>query len=164
MIDIPNSFWSFSLSFYSETEVKKACLDLQERLNADVNMLLFLLYQAGQGKRLSEAEINRIDQLVHPWRSGVIHPIRSARDNFKQSNNQLTADEKNDFKSQLMATELQAEKLQQTMLESLEIEWVSTSPKVAAHLNLEAYAKLIICHKRDFTQLLNAFENKYKLS
>lgn len=164
MIDIPNSFWSFSLSFYSETEVKKACLDLQERFDADVNMLLFLLYQAGQGKRLSEAEINRIDQLVHPWRSGIIRHIRAARNNLKQPNDHLTVDEKNTFKSQLMATELQAEKLQQSMLETLEIECIVAAPKTAAQLNLDAYAKMINCEQRDLATLLNAFENKYSLS
>ena len=144
--------------------MQKACLDLQERFDADVNMLLFMFHLAGQGKQLSEAEIERIDQLVHPWRSGVIHFIRSARHNLKQPNDHLTTDEKSEFKSQLMATELQAEKLQQTMLETLEIEWTSASPPMAAQQNIDAYAKLIACQKHDLSELLNAFKNKYKLS
>lgn len=164
MIDSPKSFWTFSLSFYAEPAVKKACLELQERFGADVNLVLFMLYQAGLGRQLNALEIKRIDQTVYPWRSGVIQQIRSARNNLKQPNEHLTTDEVREFKSQLMATELQAEKLQQSMLETLEIEWLPAAPKIAAHVNLEAYAQLLNANKQDIAGLLEAFEHKYQLS
>ena len=44
-------FWQFSLRFYRMPQVADACIELQERAGVDVNLLLFLLWQASQRRQ-----------------------------------------------------------------------------------------------------------------
>ena len=46
-------FWQFSLRFYRLPGVAEACIELQEQAGVDVNLLLFLLWQASLCRRLS---------------------------------------------------------------------------------------------------------------
>ena len=163
MAELQNSFWEFSLSFYASTEVQKTCLNLQETLGADVNIVLFMLFNAKQGKQLSEVAIRTINHAVTAWRENIIQPIRSARKNLKHAKHSLSNAQQDQFKTQLMATELQAEKLEQAMIEAVEITWVSVSPEQAASTNIQNYAHLLGCDSTtdDFRTLLNCF-NKHQ--
>jgi uncharacterized protein (TIGR02444 family) len=44
-------FWRFSLRLYRAPGVGDACIVLQEETGVDVNLLLFLLWQAKSGAR-----------------------------------------------------------------------------------------------------------------
>ena len=43
---VASPFWQFSLAFYRQPGVADACIRLQEEAGVDVNLLLFLLWQA----------------------------------------------------------------------------------------------------------------------
>ena len=104
-----NPFWDFSLAVYGRPGVAAACLDLQDRLGLDVNILLFLAW-AGQGcgVRLDRAELERIDAAVAPWRAEVVRPLRAVRRRVKAEDAALY--------ERLKAAELAAERLQQDRL------------------------------------------------
>ena len=58
------SLWDFSLGFYQDTATQAACLDWQDRLGGDVNVLLYHLFLASQGVILTPQDSARSDAAV----------------------------------------------------------------------------------------------------
>ena len=54
-------FWRFSLKFYRQPQVAEACIALQDGAGIDVNLLLFLLWQAAEGRTLAVAEVDALE-------------------------------------------------------------------------------------------------------
>jgi hypothetical protein len=50
-----NPFWTFSLEIYSSKAVQEACVELQDVSGVDVNVMLYVLWLADRGRRLSVA-------------------------------------------------------------------------------------------------------------
>ena len=69
-------FWRFSLQFYRLPKVADACIALQEQAGVDVNLLLFLLWQARQRRRLSAADVAALEAKIAPWRDATVIPLR----------------------------------------------------------------------------------------
>jgi len=106
-------FWTFSLAFYRQPGVAEACLRLQDEAGVDVNVLLFLLWQASGGRTLSRAEVAALDQHVASWRQTAVIPLRILRRALKSPPAMLTADVAEGYRSRIKAVELEAERLQQ---------------------------------------------------
>lgn len=82
-------FWAFSLALYARPGVAAACLDLQDRFGADVNLLLLCLWRAHKGfNGWAEGEFARIEAAVAPV-NAALKPLRQARRALKD----LQADE-----------------------------------------------------------------------
>ncbi|WJR77851.1 TIGR02444 family protein [Bradyrhizobium sp. NP1] len=111
------SFWTFSLAFYARPGVADVCLDLQDRHSVDVNVLLFLLWQAARGRRLAEGEIRRVTALVADWRQHVVLPLHSVRRFLKAPAVDWPAEQLHALRERVKADELQAERLQQETME-----------------------------------------------
>lgn len=78
------AFWEFSLMLYSRPGVAEACLRLQDRLGADVNLLLFGCWVgACGGGRLADADWRRLIGGTGSWRSGIVEPLRQVRRRLK---------------------------------------------------------------------------------
>lgn len=105
----PNPLWSFSLAVYARPGVAAACLDLQDRLGQDVNLLLFAAW-AGRdcAARLTAEDLDRIDGAVAGWRDGMVRPLRALRRQAKTEDPALY--------KRLKAAELEAERVQQDRL------------------------------------------------
>lgn len=104
-----NPFWDFSLAVYRRPGVPAACLDLQDRRGADVNVLLFAAWAgAACGVRLTGAELARLDAAVAPWREEVVRPLRAVRRRVKGEDDGLYV--------RLKAVEMEAERIQQDRL------------------------------------------------
>lgn len=72
-------FWAFSLSLYDRPGAAQACLALQDRLGADVNLLLLGFWRARRGYAgWADAELERVEAAVAPV-NAVLHPLREAR-------------------------------------------------------------------------------------
>ena len=67
-------FWRFSLQFYALPGVAPACLVLQDKGGADVNLLLFLLFLAETGRQVTRDDVARLDAHVKTWREGTVVP------------------------------------------------------------------------------------------
>jgi uncharacterized protein (TIGR02444 family) len=78
-----NPLWDFSLALYALDGVAPACLELQETLGIDVNLLLFCSWRAWLGIALEPADIQAVDAGVAAWREDVVHPIRALRQRLK---------------------------------------------------------------------------------
>jgi uncharacterized protein (TIGR02444 family) len=72
-------FWRFSVRFYAVPGVAPACIELQDQAGVDVNVLFFLLWNATEGRALSQAEVADIDRKVNAWRNAAVVPLRNIR-------------------------------------------------------------------------------------
>lgn len=118
-INTPQTFWDFSLSFYARPTVQHACLELQNAYKADVNLLLFLVFQANRGQRLSALEISSINDEVRVWREHVIQPLRQLRRQLKVPLLAINNEAQERLRKEVKRLELDSEKLQQEFLETL---------------------------------------------
>jgi uncharacterized protein (TIGR02444 family) len=109
-------FWRFSLRFYRQPQVADACIALQEEAGVDVNLLLFLLWQATLGRELSQGEVEALEARVGPWREMTVVPLRAVRRALKSPPRLLAAPAAEAFRTKIKAVELEAERLQQESL------------------------------------------------
>ncbi|PWR25166.1 TIGR02444 family protein [Zavarzinia aquatilis] len=73
-------FWRWSIACYDRPGVAAFCLDLQDRLGRDVNLVLLLVFLAGQGFRpLSPTEIAAVERAAAPFRQWALLPARARR-------------------------------------------------------------------------------------
>ena len=143
-------FWRFSLRFYRHPDVAAACIALQDQAGVDVNLLMFLLWNATLNKTLSQATVEDLDRRIGPWRANAVIPLRELRRALKSPPPVVHPGAAEAFRTRIKAVELEAERLQQqTMYElapSLKFE-LATSPLDAARGNVEAYQA---ANPRDF--------------
>src|SRR5580658_7843866 len=72
-------FWRFSLRFYRQPGVADACIALQDGCGVDVNILLFLLWLAGERRQIAAAEARAVCAAVGSWHDEVVVPLRTLR-------------------------------------------------------------------------------------
>jgi uncharacterized protein (TIGR02444 family) len=140
-------FWRFSLMLYGQKGVPPACLTLQDTHGVDVNVMLYGLWLATQGRRLSSGDMTTIDAAVRSWRAGVVVPLRGVRRTLKEPDDSFATPETAALRDRIKAVELEAERLQQEALFRLRApaEWGVAEPGLAkaAQANLEAYAQAL---------------------
>jgi uncharacterized protein (TIGR02444 family) len=139
-------FWAFSLGFYRMTGVPEACLVLQDRSGADVNIVLFLLWLASQKRRLRSDAVRALADKVRAWQSGVIAPIRALRRELKSDAPLLDKGTAEVFRTKVKALELEAERLQQEAMYALAPDLPSepeSSVEAAAAAHIAAYQDVI---------------------
>lgn len=119
---IDNPFWSFSIRTYRAAGVAPVCLDLQERHNVDVNLLLFCLWVgAERGAQLTPTDLAAAERAVADWHSRVVRKLRAARQWMKE---QPIAgwSEAADLRERIKREELAAERVEQAILHA----WAET--------------------------------------
>ena len=112
-----SAFWRFSLRFYARPNIAPACLELQDKAGADVNLLLFLLFLADRNRGLNTQEIATLDRAVAQWRDSVIKPLRALRRGLKQGIEFIPGPVSETFRSQIKRMELESEQIEQHRLE-----------------------------------------------
>lgn len=142
----PSPFWRFSLRTYRAAGVQEACLALQERCGADVNLLLFCGWTGRQGRLLDEQELRSAIDCVGAWQSEIIAPLRRARRAMKQPAGELAAALAPPLRRRLALIELDLERAEQALLADLYPRWSTVAPvqaQQAIAANLAGYlAKL----------------------
>jgi len=120
-MDKIRKFWEFSVHTYGLSGVSDACLTLQNRYGADVNMLLYCCWAGRIFGKLDEESFQRASRFSRSWTSNVVSPMRSVRTWMKLD----TAESKHappsmhaELRNKVKSIELEAEKLQQSVLES----------------------------------------------
>jgi uncharacterized protein (TIGR02444 family) len=121
MTDTPQGspFWRFSLQFYRLPQVADACIALQEEAGVDVNLLLFLLWQARERRQLSVADVKALEARIGPWREVTVIPLRGVRRALKSPPALVAAKVAETFRNRIKAVELEAERLQQEAMFAL---------------------------------------------
>jgi len=139
-------FWRFSLKLYRAQGVADACIALQEGAGVDVNLLLFLLWQATQRRAFTAAEVAALEHRIGGWRETTVIPLRNLRRALKSPPGLVAAGTAEAFRTRIKAVELEAERLQQEAMYELAatspLGRAVTSPAEAARLNVAAYASM----------------------
>ena len=117
MNDAPSAFWDFSLHFYAKPGIPAACLELQDRAGADVNVVLFLLYLARHRRRITRSDMATLDSTVALWREQVVRPLRTARRHLKIAGQPFAGEPAARLREEIKRNELAAERIQQLALE-----------------------------------------------
>jgi uncharacterized protein (TIGR02444 family) len=141
-----NPFWAFSLGYYRGAGVSEACLELQDNCGVDVNVVLFLLWQASQRRRLAAADVKALADKVRPWQIEVIGPIRALRRKLKSEAPLLDKGAAELFRTKIKAIELEAERLQQDAMAALAATLKTdsaSSAEAAARASIAAYASAL---------------------
>ena len=139
-----NPFWDFSLKLYASPAVQTACLDLQDGSGVDVNVLLYMLWQASLRRQLTLADAQAVLSGVDTWRADVVVPLRIARRNLKTPPPALDARGAEALRGIVKKAELEAERLQQAALFAITLPSApdadATSVRAAGVANAAAYA------------------------
>lgn len=137
-----NPFWDFSLRIYSSPAVQNACLELQDGSGVDVNVLLYMLWQASRGRRLSSEAAKAVLDAVEAWRVEVVVPLRTARRNLKAPGPAFDPGGAETLRAIVKKAELEAERLQQAALFALALpaDGAPVAVRTAAEANVAAYA------------------------
>ena len=143
MADQDSPFWAYSLRFYADPDTQAACLDAQDRLGADVNVVLYVLFQASRGTRLDPDAVRTADAAAASWRARVVQPLRDLRRDLKTHPHPLPGAAQKAVRDGVKALELRAEQAQQQHLEALNIGGREAPPAEAARNNLAAYAAML---------------------
>ena len=136
-------FWRFSLKVYGLPGVAQACLDLQDKAGADVNVLLYVLWLGAQGRRLDRSETTQIIAAVASWRDEIVRPLRAVRRALKTPPPALESKTAEALRARIKEVELEGERLQQEMLyawRSAEDAGRAEAPETAVAANAQVYA------------------------
>jgi uncharacterized protein (TIGR02444 family) len=155
-------FWQFSLRFYRLPKVADACIALQEDAGVDVNLLLFLLWQALQCRAFSAAAVADLDAAVAPWRDATVIPLRRMRRILKTPPALVAGATAEAFRNRVKAIELEAERLQQEAMYALAgtgLGRAAGSADEAARTSIAAYEQVrrVAFPRASVGTLLDAF-------
>ncbi|WP_138379122.1 TIGR02444 family protein [Luteithermobacter gelatinilyticus] len=120
-----NEFWDFSIALYQKPNVAKACLELQDKTKANVNILLYCCWIADRyGAGLTAQAFQHLERATHPWSHNVIHPLRQARKAVRTCSPSLSIPPGEEMlirgiKQEILRVELLAERYQQQKLYDL---------------------------------------------
>lgn len=122
------------------------CLQLQDVHGVDVNLLFFMIFLAFHTRRLTVSDVCRINETTAVWRERAVKPLRALRRNLKTGVAGMDARAVEQFRSDIKRCELQAERLQQEMLERAFPAAEQGTPDSAANAaaaNVAAYGSVI---------------------
>jgi uncharacterized protein (TIGR02444 family) len=154
-------FWRFSLHFYRQAGVSDACIALQDGCGADVNLLLFLLWLADDGRLLSADDVRKLDDQVRDWRN---LPIREVRRKLKGARTLIDPGTQEALRNKVKVLELEAERLQQEALYAFAQSGPlgkPAAPSTAARHNVSAYERImnVTFPRSALDVLLGAFDS-----
>jgi len=148
-------FWKFSLQIYPG--VADTCLELQDGFGVDVNVLLFLLWAAHHGRKVSAGEVHLITSAIAGWNTSVVVPLRGVRRFLRSPPDIIDGEAAAALRQHVKQIELETERLQQEALyRFMPLEGVGTpepSRDAAARANMRTYAAKL---RRDFPEPLIA--------
>jgi uncharacterized protein (TIGR02444 family) len=144
----PGAFWEFSLAYYSRERVSAACLSLQNRRGADVNILLFCCWLATLGVKVEQAGLHAAIAAVEAWRRDVLEPLRSARRAVADQFPEIGKSDRQSIKHGLLSVELECERVAQEKIALaataiVPVEDGSTALQLASAA-LEIYLDLVV--------------------
>lgn len=121
-----NPLWDFVTWAYKRDGVEKACLALQNRLNADVNIVLFCIWLSYRGAGTSNLAkyLGTALKISRDWQRNLVEPLRTARQNLKDvlEASHMDAGERaaaDNLREQIKQCELDMEHLQTLALYTL---------------------------------------------
>jgi uncharacterized protein (TIGR02444 family) len=109
--------WAFALALYARPGVAEACLTLQNEAGVDVMLLLVATFAAVKHRLvLTPDEIGALEAACRLWREQIVWRLRAIRIELKTGPQLAPNSATEQFRSQVKALELAAEKLENQLL------------------------------------------------
>jgi len=141
-------FWTFSLDFYGKQNVAKACLSLQDRRDADVNLLLLAAYLASKGHVLDDTHLSIADGMTAGWRAAVLLQLRQVRRRLPKFAEEVPEEDRKNVKEKILEAELAAEQVAHRLifkrLDDAPMPTDGGSVKERAEKNLKLYMRRLL--------------------
>ena len=132
-------FWNFSVELYGRPGVAAACLSLQDRFEADVNIVLFCCWLAKTGRgRVSARLLASIRKSVSPWHAEIVRVLRALRRRLKAPDPDWPSRETERLRQCIKDAEIEAERIEQVMIAGLNL----PAPRAGATPRRDARASL----------------------
>lgn len=80
----PSALWDYALALYAAPGVEAACLALQDRCGADVNLVLFACWVGAGGRQVDAERLAEARDEALAWQTELVGPLRAARRGLKQ--------------------------------------------------------------------------------
>ncbi|MEE4191515.1 MAG: TIGR02444 family protein [Halieaceae bacterium] len=151
-----NPLWTFSLSLYRREGVADLCLDLQDRLGLDVNLVLYAAFAAARGVSVGSEDLAAVEATILHWRDSILRPLRLLRRQLQDS-----GDER-DARRALLSAELALEQVQQSrMWEARQPagDWPAAANELPVRGNLAALARHAAIDEGELEALASALEH-----
>jgi uncharacterized protein (TIGR02444 family) len=118
MMDFPkHPFWDFAIKVYGAQGVSGACLEVQERLGVDVNVLLFCLWVGESGRgALTPNQLAHARDSVGRWHESVVKKMREVRRALKDDTFGAPRALSDELRRGIQAREIDAEHVEQLVL------------------------------------------------
>lgn len=121
------NFWDYSVRVYGLPQVSGNCLRLQDEFGFDVNLLLFACWHGHTHGEFGADFLHEARIFSQLWSRNLVQPLRQTRRWMKSpveieallQTNESTLNSFKHLREQLKALELESEKLQENILESL---------------------------------------------
>jgi uncharacterized protein (TIGR02444 family) len=114
------SFKRFALALYGSEGVADACLDLQNRHDLDVNMVLFGAFVgAVRRQTLTIADLDLAHRRVAAWHREVVRPLRAVRQRLKTGPAPAPNEATGGLRRKLSQLEIEAEVMELDQLGAL---------------------------------------------
>jgi uncharacterized protein (TIGR02444 family) len=108
-----DDFWEFSLALYCREAVAAACLSLQDRRRADVNLILAICWLARSGYSLNDEALAAAEEATAIWSDAVLKPLRFIRRRLGSEFEEVAAADRQSIKHGLLSVELECERISQ---------------------------------------------------
>lgn len=110
-------FWDFSLAVYGTEGVPPACLALQQRYGADVNLLLWCLWTGdAEGRALTGADLEAVSTRIQAWHEEVVRGLRQVRQRMKDGFEGFDDALRQSLRARVQKLEIDTEHLEQIAL------------------------------------------------
>jgi uncharacterized protein (TIGR02444 family) len=137
-------FWRFSLRLWARPGVAQACLWLQDRCGADVNLLLLCCWLASEARAANERFLARAMADVSSWRREAVAPLRRVRRRLERSLRGVPEQWCAPTRAGTKAAELMAERVEQLLLARRAARLPPGPPRpLRASANLDRYWDLL---------------------
>lgn len=146
-VEMNSSFWRFSQSVYAAAGVREECLILQDRFGLDINLLLFSAFVgAVHGALLPTEELSNANATIAQWQDGVVRPLRAVRRTLKQAEapHPVVAAPIHDLRENVKSVELEAERIEQVILEAWCHSRVESWPRAERSAAVTANIRLLL--------------------
>lgn len=114
MADLPeHPIWDFVRTAYGRPGVSPACLALQTRHGADVDLLLYAAWVGASGRgRLDRRRLTRLRAAMAPWQAEVVLALRSLRRLLKLPTGAVPAELAEPLRQRILGAEIESEHVQ----------------------------------------------------
>ncbi len=113
-------FTRFALQLYRRAGVADACLDLQNRHDVDVNVVLFAAFVGAVRRQgLTADDLDLAHRRVEAWHHEVVRPLRAVRQRLKTGPSPAPNDATGSLRRKLAQLEIEAEVIELGQLGAL---------------------------------------------